>query len=67
MPPQHPLTRIREVALGLGRLAAELETVLGEPPRNLAWWRNELLSAAGDLERGGATTAAERSPPRASH
>ena len=50
MPPRDPLTRLREVALGLDALADELRELLGENPPNLRWWSQEILLAVRELE-----------------
>lgn len=60
MPPQNPLTRIRRVAEDLRELAEELEAPVGpDAKRALVHWRDELLSAVGDLE---SLRAADRQP-----
>jgi hypothetical protein len=51
VPPQNVITRLEEVALGLGRLAEELENVYSEKPKNLLWWRQELLDIADELRQ----------------
>ena len=50
MPPQNPLTRITEVAVGLRMLADDLERSDIDPV-NLRHWAGELESARSDLER----------------
>jgi hypothetical protein len=50
MPPVEAATKLREVELGLGALARELEKMLGVPPANLLWWREELRDVIFDLE-----------------
>jgi len=49
MPPQNPLTRLEQVALGLEQLATELTDLTGEPPKNLVWWREEILDVVREL------------------
>jgi hypothetical protein len=49
MPPQNPLTRLEQVALGLEQLATELTDLTGEPPKNLLWWREEILDVVREL------------------
>jgi hypothetical protein len=59
----NPITRLHEVALGLGELARELEAITGEPPENVLWWRSEILSVVRELEhpwRGGARARQRR-------
>ena len=52
MPAHNPLTRIEQVALDLGRLAAEIEDYAGPDARTvLLHWRNELLEALDDVRR----------------
>lgn len=60
MPPRNPATRLREVEIGLGALARELEEITGVRPANLLWWRHEVQDVIATLE--GRATAAE--PPR---
>ena len=50
MPVQNPVTRLEQVALGLERLAQELEAYTGEPPANILWWRQEILEVAAELK-----------------
>jgi hypothetical protein len=49
MPQQNAITRLEAVALGLGRLADELEEIYGEPTPNLLYWRNEILESIEEL------------------
>lgn len=37
--------------MGLGALARELEKMIGVPPANLLWWREEVRDVIFDLER----------------
>jgi len=55
MPDQNPVTRLYEVASGLGQLADALERETGRPPANLRYWRQEIIDVAQKL--GGAPTA----------
>jgi hypothetical protein len=50
MPVQNPVTRLEQVALGLEQLAEELTELLGQPPANLLWWRQEILDVAATLQ-----------------
>jgi hypothetical protein len=50
----NPVTRLREVEVGLAALSRELERMIGVPPANLNWWRAEIHSAIADIERFGA-------------
>jgi hypothetical protein len=58
MPQQNPATRLREVEMGLGALARELEEITGVRPANLLWWRHELQDVIVTLE--GRAAAPER-------
>jgi hypothetical protein len=49
----NPVTRLREVEVGLAALSRELERMLGVPPANLNWWRAEIHTAIADIERFG--------------
>ncbi len=49
MPPQNVVTRLEAVAVGLGRIADELEKIYGEPTPNLLYWRTEILEAVEQL------------------
>jgi hypothetical protein len=52
MPPQNPITRIEQVADGLGRLAEEIEQYAGADARpTLSYWQSELREAIDDLMR----------------
>lgn len=62
MPPQNPLTRLEQVAVGLERLAAELTEITGEPPKNLIWWREEILDVVRELAAGDEDRGLQRSP-----
>jgi hypothetical protein len=59
VPPQNPLTRLRQIALGLGRLADDLESNTEFDPAVFRYLESQLLEIAGELER--ATSAAGRS------
>ena len=48
MPP--PTTRLRQIALGLDAIAAELEMIIGQRPANLVYWRDELYDIVRQLE-----------------
>jgi hypothetical protein len=50
----NPVTRLREVEIGLAALSRELERMIGVPPANLNWWRAEIHTAIADIERFGA-------------
>jgi hypothetical protein len=56
MPPQHPLTRLVEVAIGLRALADDLEES-GIDPVNLRYWAAELDAARAELEAAPAARA----------
>ena len=49
MPPQNVVTRLESVAVGLGRMAEELEEIYGEPTPNLLYWRNEIVEVVEKL------------------
>jgi hypothetical protein len=49
MPPQNVVTRLESVAVGLGRMAEELEKIYGEPTPNLLYWRNEIVEVVEKL------------------
>ncbi len=51
MPPQDPLTRLRQLALDLDRLANELEDETEFDPGVFRLLRAQLLEIAADLER----------------
>lgn len=58
VPQQNPITRIRQVALDLGRLAGEIEDYAGADARSaLLHWRSELLAAIDKIQRLTATDA----------
>jgi hypothetical protein len=50
VPVPPPTTRIRQIALGLDAIAAELELIIGQRPANLVHWRDELYAIARELE-----------------
>jgi hypothetical protein len=60
MPPQNVVTRLEAVADGLGRMAAELEKIYGEPTPNLLYWRNEIIETIDQLR---AQASATEPPP----
>jgi hypothetical protein len=51
MPPQDPLTRLRQIAVDLGRMADELERETQLDPTIFRHLRTQLLEIAADLER----------------
>jgi hypothetical protein len=51
MPPPNPLTRLRAVALDLGRFADELDATTDLDPAVLRYWRAQLLDIAAEFER----------------
>jgi hypothetical protein len=65
VPPPHPILRLAEVATGLRALAAELEEIDGEPPRNILWWASEIDAAITDLraQHGLSGVATHGRPP----
>jgi hypothetical protein len=54
MPPQNPLTRLRQLALDLDRLADELAGDTEFDPAVFRYLRSELLDIAQEIERSGA-------------
>jgi hypothetical protein len=54
MPPQNPLTRLRQLALDLDRLADELAGDTEFDPAVFRYLRSELLEIAQEIERSGA-------------
>jgi hypothetical protein len=60
VPPQNPLTRLRQVALDLERLAVELESDTEFDPSVFRYLRDQLLEIASDMER--LNPAATRTP-----
>ena len=50
MPVPPPTTRLRQIALGLDAIAAELELIIGQRPANLVYWRDELYDIVRQLE-----------------
>jgi hypothetical protein len=57
-PQQNPITRIEQVALDLGRLAAEIEqTPVPDAKRAPPHWRSELLGAVDDIQNRAAADA----------
>ena len=51
MPLPPPTTRLRQIALGLDAIAAELELIIGQRPANLVYWRDELYAIVRELEQ----------------
>ena len=51
MPVPPPTTRLRQIALGLDAIAAELELIIGQRPANLVHWRDEIYDIVRELER----------------
>lgn len=49
MPEQNLVTRLYEVASGLGQLADALERETGRPAPNLLFWRQEIIDVAEKL------------------
>jgi hypothetical protein len=60
MPEQNVVTRLEAVAVGLGRMADELEKIYGEPTPNLLYWRNEIIEVVEKLRADASATP--RSP-----
>ncbi len=58
MPEQNPVTRLREVAAGLGELADALEQQTGRPAPNLLFWRSEIIDVVEELSKGSADSPA---------
>jgi hypothetical protein len=50
VPAPPPTTRLRQIALGLDAIAAELELIIGRRPLNLVHWRDELYDIVHELE-----------------
>jgi hypothetical protein len=55
VPPQNPLTRLRQVALDLDRLADELEAETEFDPAVFRYLQAQLLEIAAQLESSGAS------------
>jgi hypothetical protein len=51
VPVPPPTTRLRQIALGLDAIAAELELIIGRRPANLVHWRDEIYDIVHELER----------------
>jgi hypothetical protein len=51
MPPQNPVTRLRQVAIELGQFADVLDADTDLDPQVLRHWQTQLLDIAPDLER----------------
>ncbi len=58
MPPQNPLTRLRQLALDLDRLADELESSTDFDPAAFRYLRAQLLDIAEEIERTGSVLSA---------
>jgi hypothetical protein len=56
MPQQNIVTRLEAVAVGLGRMADELEKIYGEPTPNLLYWRNEIIEVVEKLRADASAT-----------
>ena len=50
VPEPPPTTRLRQIALGLDAIAAELELIIGQRPANLVHWRDEIYAIVRELE-----------------
>jgi hypothetical protein len=50
VPPQNPLTRLRQIAIDVGRLADELESNTEFDPAVFRYLEQQLLDIAADLE-----------------
>lgn len=60
VPPQHPITRIEQVARDLGALAREIEDYAGpDARRTLLYWQSELRDAIAQLNATKPTVATE--------
>jgi hypothetical protein len=53
VPPQNPLTRLRQIAIDLERFAEQLEADTGLDPTVFRHWRVQLLEIAAELEAKG--------------
>lgn len=51
MPPQNPVTRLRQVASDLNRFADELDAGTDLDPTVLRYWHAQLLAISAELER----------------
>ncbi len=58
MPEQNPVTRLYDVAAGLGQLADALEQETGRPAPNLLYWRREIIDVAEKLEESPSDSSA---------
>jgi hypothetical protein len=56
MPPQGPVTRLRQVALDLRRFADELEAETDLDPSVLRYWQAQLLEITVELESASPTS-----------
>jgi hypothetical protein len=54
MPPQNPLTRLRQLALDLERLSLELEGDTEFDPAVFRYLRSQLVEIAAEIEQAGA-------------
>jgi hypothetical protein len=59
MPPQNALTRLRQLAIDLGRLADDLEAETDFDPAIFRVWHDQLLDIAAELD-GSRARAADR-------
>jgi hypothetical protein len=50
VPAPPPTTRLRQIAMGLDEIAAELELIIGQRPANLVHWRDEIYDIVRELE-----------------
>jgi hypothetical protein len=50
VPPQNPVTRLRQIAIDLDRLADDLETETEFDPAIFRYLQNQLLDIAGEIE-----------------
>ena len=50
VPEPPPTTRLRQIALGLDAIAAELELIIGQRPANLVHWRDEIYAIVREPE-----------------
>ena len=53
VPVPPPTTRLRQIAMGLDAIAAELELIIGRRPANLVYWRDEIYAIVHELEDAG--------------
>ncbi len=60
MPPQNPLTRLRQLAVDLERLSAELEGDTEFDPAVFRYLRAQLIDIANEIELAGAELSTAR-------